>query len=160
MNYKPKTYTTISNMLFCLKCTSEYIPSLLMWAVLSIAVKTAIPVLEIYIPKIVIIEITTAESWQKLVAALLTVTLLLALLGAFSKFCERCIYDRKNMIGLYYIRKISFKGLTTDYANRETDSFRTLQQESCIISAGCTFALSSLIMKSLYGSRMLFPCLP
>lgn len=107
MNYKPKTYTTISNMLFCLKCTSEYIPSLLMWAVLSIAVKTAIPVLEIYIPKIVIIEITTAESWQKLVAALLTVTLLLALLGAFSKFCERCIYDRKNMIGLYYIRKIA-----------------------------------------------------
>lgn len=130
MSNKPKTYTTISNMLYCLKCTAEYIPSLLLWVVFSIAVKVAIPVLEMYIHKIVITEITSGESWQELVIVVLTVTLSLALLTAFAKFCERSIYDRKNMIGLYYIKKIAHKALTTDYANRETENFRTLQEES------------------------------
>lgn len=130
MNHKLKAHSVIDNMFFCLKCTAEFIPSLLLWVVFSIAVKVAIPVLEMYIPKIIITEITNGESWQGLVTVVLTVTLLLALMGAFAKFCERCVYDKKNMIGLFYIRIISHKALTTDYANRETESFRTLQEES------------------------------
>lgn len=112
MSFKPKSYTAVSNMLYCLKFTMEYTPSLLLWVMLSIGVKVAIPVLEMYIPKIVIDEITGGESWQGLVVTVLTVTILLALLGAFAKFCERSVYDRKNLIGLSYIRKLSHKALT------------------------------------------------
>ncbi|MDR0445560.1 MAG: ABC transporter ATP-binding protein/permease [Oscillospiraceae bacterium] len=130
MSYKPKQYTAISNMLFCLKCTAGYIPSLLLWVAFSVFVKVAIPVLEMYIPKIILTEITAGKSWQGLVIVVLIFTLSLAFLGAFSKFCERCIYDKKNMIGRYYIRLISHKALTTDYANRESENFRTLQEES------------------------------
>ena len=129
MIHKPKTYTTISNMLFCLKCTTEFIPSLLLWVLLSIAVKVAVPVLEMYIPKIVINEITDGKSWLSLLNIVFAVTASLALLGAFAKFFEGCVNARKDMIGLYYIRKISHKALTTDYANREIESFRTLQEE-------------------------------
>lgn len=130
MSYKPKIYSILSNMQWCVKVTREYIPALLIWVTISIAVKVAMPVLEMYIPKIVISEITNGESWQSLVAVVLMVTLPLALLNGFSKLCERCVYDKKILMGSHYIYKISQKGLTTDYANRETESFRTLQQES------------------------------
>ena len=130
MSHQSKGHTTASNMLYCMKCTYEYIPSLLVWVVFSIAIKVAIPVLEMYIPKIVITEITTGKSWQGLVIIVLIVTVSLGLLNAFAKYCERCVYDRKHLMGSHYIQMIAKKALTTDYANRETDSFRTLQEES------------------------------
>lgn len=128
--HKVKKYTVLSNMLYCAKITKEYIPSLLLWVALSIAVKAAIPIFEMYIPKIVISEITSTKSWKSLIAVILAVTLLLALLSGLAKFCEKCVYHKKLLIGPHYIRKISSKGLTTDYANIETESFRVLQQES------------------------------
>lgn len=130
MSYKPKKYTVTNNMLYCLQSAMKSIPSLLLWVTFSIATRVAIPILEMYIPKIVITEITKGESWQSLIVVVLIITLSLAVLNGFAKFCERSVYDRKNLIGLYYIRKISNKALTTDYANRETESFRTLQEES------------------------------
>lgn len=138
-------------MLYCMKCTTKYIPSLLLWVVFSIAVKVAIPVLEMYIPKIVITEITNGESWQRLIIIVLIVTLSLALIVAFNKFCERCIYDRKNLMGYHYIHKISNKGLTTDYANRETDTFRTLQQESYQMCQG-----NETILRNIYYAWISF----
>jgi ATP-binding cassette subfamily B protein len=130
LEYKSKSYGTFSNMLYCVKCTAQYVPSLLVWVALSIAVKVTIPVFEIYIPKIIINEIISGKTWCSLVTVVLVVTLSLALLGAFAKYCEKCVYSRKNIIGFYYIHKIAYKVLTTDYANREADGFRTLQEES------------------------------
>lgn len=130
MKYKAKTYSTVSNMLYCMKCTQRHVKSLIVWVVLSILFKVAIPVLEMYIPKIVITQITTAVSWQGIVVVVLAVTLTLAILGAFAKLCERSILDKRNLMGSYYIHQISQKCLTTDYENRETESFITLQQES------------------------------
>jgi len=132
-------------MLYCMKCTYEYIPSLLVWVVFSIAVKVAIPVLGMYIPKIVITEVTTGESWQGLVIIILIVTASLGLLNAFAKFCELCVYNRKNLVGSHYIRMIAKKALTTDYANRETDSFRTLQEESYQMCQG-----NETILRNIY----------
>lgn len=130
MHNEIKKHTALSNMIYCMKATREYMPSLLVWVALSIAVQVAIPILEMYIPKIVISEITGGESWQSLIAVVLAVTLLLAFLSGFSKFCEKCVYHKKILMGSFYIHKVSHKSLTTDYANRETESFRTLQQES------------------------------
>ena len=124
-----KHYTTFGNMRYLLRCTKEYLPVLLVWTALSVAVKVALPVLEMYIPKIVIGEITNG-SLRSIIVTVLSVTIALAVLSACSKFCEGYIFHNKNLMGTYYIQKVSMKGLVTDYANQETEEFRTLQAES------------------------------
>ena len=151
MNRRSRGHTTFGNMLYCARRTFEYMPSLLVWVALSIAVKAAIPVLEMYIPKIVITEITAGDSWQDLVRIVLTVTASLGLLTAFAKFCDRSVYNKKNLMGCHYIRLIANKTLTTDYINHETDSFRILQEESYQMCQG-----NETMLRNIYNSWIEF----
>lgn len=125
-----KTYSTLANMLYLVQCTKEYLPVLLLWVVLSIAFKVLLPIYEMYLPKIIIGELTSGSPVQQVINTVVVATLLLSLLGSLSKFCEKFVYHNKILMGSYYIRKVSVKGLVCDYENRETEAFRTLQQES------------------------------
>lgn len=127
---KIKKYSTFSNMMYCFKCTKEYLPVLLLWTCLSILVKVLLPVIEMYLPKVVISEITSGNSVQSLIFTVLFFTIAIAVLSGFAKFCAKYVYQHKLLMGSYYMRKISNKGLKTDYENQENETFRKLQQES------------------------------
>ncbi len=125
-----KSHTVISNMLFCLKSTKEYVPVLILWVVLSILTKLALPVIEMYLPKVVIDALTNGSSFQNLLTVVFVGALSLALTTAFSKLCEKYVYNYKVTMGSYYIHKISQKNLTTDYINHQNKEFLSLQQQS------------------------------
>ncbi|MFI3325227.1 MAG: ABC transporter ATP-binding protein [Clostridia bacterium] len=130
MKNQNKKYTTISNMLFCLKSTKEYLPKLLVWTFLSIIVQLALPIIEIYLPKIIIDELTNNDSLQPLLLVVLISTSLFAVFTAFSKLCDKYVYNNKVQMGSYYIHKVSQKNLSTDYTNYQNEDFLSLQQES------------------------------
>ena len=123
-------YSTFDNMVYLAKCTKEYLPSLLWWTAVSVALKVAVPTIEMYLPRMIIDELTGGRSLQRLIVITVSVSFLIAVLGNFVKFSEKYVYNKKNLMGSYYIRKASLKGLVCDYANKETEEFRTLQQES------------------------------
>lgn len=131
MQERQKPRSTAANMLYLARCTAEFLPSLLVWTAAAAAVQTAIPVLEMTLPKIILSELSSGGPWQRLAAVTAAASLSLILLIALGKLCERCVYDRKIHMGLYYLRWIAGKTLETDYENRESERFRTLQQECC-----------------------------
>ena len=100
----------LNNMLYLAKCTNEYLPALHWGVAFSIALKVLIPVFEMYLPKIIIDGLTGANSLQRLIIIVVSFTLMIAVLGGFAKFCERYVYNKKILMGSYYIHKtvISF----------------------------------------------------
>jgi ATP-binding cassette subfamily B protein len=123
-------YSTFNNMLYLIKCTKEYLPMLLWWVLFSVILKVTIPVLEMYLPRMIINELINGSPLQRLIIIIVSATLIIAVLGGLTKFCENYTFSNKNLMGIYYIRKISLKGIVCDYANKETEAFRSLQQES------------------------------
>ena len=136
MQERHKPRSTAANMLYLVRCTGKFLPSLLVWTATAAAVQTAIPVLEMILPKIILSELSSGGTWQRLAAVTAGVSLSLILLIALEKLCERCVYDRKLQMGSFHLHRIANKTLETDYENRESERFRTLQQECCRMCQG------------------------
>lgn len=117
-------------MLYIAKRTKENMPALLMWTGFSVVAKVALPVAEMYLPRVLIDELTGGSALSRILTVAATAAVIVALLGGFDKFCERNVYNYKNQMGIFYIREVSLKGIACDYANAESEEFRSLQQES------------------------------
>lgn len=125
-----KEYSVINNIAYCLKCTVNHYPLLVLWCGLAVLVNVALPVLTMYLPKVVIDEITSGDSVKNLIVIVLSFTLGIAVLVGLKRFVERFIYHHKFKMNSFYMREIASKGMTTDYSNQEKEHFRKLQSES------------------------------
>lgn len=137
-------HSLVDNLRYCLGNTWECYPPLLSGCLFAILSGTAIPVINTFLPKVVIEKITSGESpWAGLWAALL-LTLAAALLSGVKVFCEKYVYHHKFKMNTYYVKKISLKGMTTDYCNQESDRFRKLQTESFLSCNGNYSAMTQV----------------
>lgn len=125
-----KEYPVIKNIFYCTKCTISHYPFLLLLCFFAILLNVILPMLTIYLPKIVIDEITSCESAKNLIVVVLSLTLSIAVLLGLKRFIEKLIYNHKFKMNSFYMQKIAAKGMTTDYCNQESEHFRKLQWES------------------------------
>jgi ATP-binding cassette subfamily B protein len=95
-----------------------------------ILVNCVIPVITTFLPKIVIDEITYGKSLQHLLSVTAVLTLTLAVISGLQKYLDRLIYWNRFKMNAFFLRRITKKGLTTDYRNQENEYFRKLQSES------------------------------
>lgn len=125
-----KEYSITKNILFCLKNTLECYPLLLLWCGLAVVVNVMLPVLAIFLPKVVIEKITNGSSVEELIITTLVFMLSTAVLLGVKRFFEKYISFQKFRMNTFYTCKVANKGLTTDYCNQEKEYFRKLQTES------------------------------
>lgn len=127
---KDKKYTILQNLLFCLRTTKQAYPDLLVYCCSIIAVNCLIPVLTAFLPKVVIEEITVKKEIGHILLVTTEFTLALAVLMGLQQYLDRLIYWNKFKMNDVFLRKVTRKGLTTDYKNQENEHFRKLQNES------------------------------
>lgn len=127
---KDKKYTILQNLSYCLKETEKGCPKLLIFCAGIILVNCAVPVITAFLPKVIIEEITIESGLKRLLFITGGLALALALFQTVQKYLERMIYWNKFKMNVHFLRKISKKGLTTDYKNQEDEHFRELQSES------------------------------
>lgn len=125
-----KKYSITQNIAYCIRNTRDCYPLLLLWCLLLVGTNVLIPVLNMFLPKVVIEKITSGDSLEQLVAATLIFTVVLAIFSGLQRFLEKYVYWHKHKMNTFYMHKVAGKGLTTDYANQENESFRQLQSES------------------------------
>ena len=127
---KDKKYKILQNLSYCLKETEKGCPKLLVLCTLVILANCAVPVITAFLPKVIIEEITVGSGLQRLLLLTGGLALALALTETLKKYLERMIYWNKFKMNTHFLRKITKKGLTTDYRNQEDEHFRELQSES------------------------------
>ena len=127
---RDKKYTVLQNLAYCLRATRQGYPKLLVFCLLIILVSCIVPVITVFLPKIVIDGITAGMRPGKLLAVTAALTGTLAVLGGVQKYLKQLLYWNKFKMNAWFLRLITRKGLTTDYRNQENEHFRTLQNES------------------------------
>lgn len=125
-----------SNMAFCWRFLRKNLPALLIWGVLSASAQILLPVLEMYLPKLVILQIETGQSLKRLLVVVLSLTIAMALVSGWAKFTDRYVYLYKLLSGMYWFRDMGRKSLYTDYQNMEKEDYRKKVQ-------GAFFAINS-----------------
>ena len=125
-----RKYRAVQNLGYLVRETGRGCAKLLVFCPLIILVNCLVPVATAFLPKTVIDEITGGRPLSRLLIATACLTLALALLTGLRKYLDRLIYWHKFKMNAYFLRKITAKGLTTDYRNQENEHFRTLQNES------------------------------
>jgi ATP-binding cassette subfamily B protein len=125
-----KKYSVFQNLLYCIQATKQGCPKLLPFCLMIILVNCVIPVITTFLPKIVIDEITYGKSLQHLLSVTAVLTLTLAVISGLQKYLDRLIYWNRFKMNAFFLRRITKKGLTTDYRNQENEYFRKLQSES------------------------------
>ena len=125
-----KKYSIRQNLAYCLRSTRQGCPKLLAFCLLAIPVNCLVPLVTAWLPKVVIEEITGGKALRELLAATAALALALAALSGLQKYLDRLIYWNKFKMNAFFLRKITRKGLTTDYRNQEDEHFRALQNES------------------------------
>lgn len=125
-----KKYTIIQNLAYCIRTTGQTYPILLVFCFLMIAVNCVIPVISAFLPKVVIERITAGEPLGHLLLVTVGFTLALAVLMGAQEYLDRLVYWHKLKMNTFFLRRITKKGLTTDYCNQENEHFRKLQSES------------------------------
>jgi len=125
-----KEYPVIKNMIYCLKCTMNYYPLLILWCAIAVIINVLLPVLIMYLPKVVIDEITLGDNVENLIMVVLIFALSIAILSGLKRFFEQFIFFHKYKMNRFYKRKVANKSMNTDYINLEKERFRKLQSES------------------------------
>ena len=125
-----KKYPVRQNLAYCVRATRQCCPKLLVFCVLVILANCLVPVITAWLPKVVIEEITAGTPLHRLLLVTAGMTAALAVLSAAQKYLEKLIYWNKFKMNAFFLRRITRKGLTTDYRNQENEHFRTLQNES------------------------------
>ena len=125
-----KKYQILQNLTYCIRSTRQGYPKLLVFCLLIILVNCLVPVINAFLPKIVIDGITEGAPLQRLLAVTAALAGTLAVLGGLQKYLKQLVYWNKFKMNAWFLRQITRKGLTTDYLNQENEHFRTLQNES------------------------------
>ena len=125
-----KKYTVPQNLAYCTRAARQACPKLLVFCLLIILVSTFVPVITAWLPKVVIELITARESLRTVLTVTAAMTVVLAVLSGLQKYLDRLIYWNRFSMNAFFLRKITRKGLTTDYRNQENEHFRALQHES------------------------------
>ena len=137
-------YSLVRNILYCLDNTARCYFPLLCWCVLAILIHVLIPILKIYLPKVVIEIVTAKHSFRELVTTVLVFMGSIAILSGADKFLAKYIYMQKYNMNTFYLKRMALKGLTTDYTNQEDGIFRKLQTESFMCCNGNYSPLSNI----------------
>ena len=125
-----KKYTILQNLAYCIRTTGQTYPILLVLCFFMIAVNCVIPVISAFLPKVVIEKITEGTPLGHLLLITAGFTLALAVLMGAQEYLDRQVYWHRFKMNTFFLRKITKKGLTTDYCNQEKEHFRKLQSES------------------------------
>ena len=135
-------YSTVKNIWYCICNTARVRFPILIWGVLLVAVNVTLPLLTTYLPKVVLDRVSSGNSLEELVKAVLVFTGGIALLSCASKFLTRYIQLTRFAVMHTYLLGYVQKGMTTDYSNQENAIFRKLQSESM---NACNNARSPLV---------------
>lgn len=127
---KDKKYTIFQNLLYYIRAVREGYPNLLVLCIVIVFVNGLIPIITTFLPKVVIDMIINENSVGRLLIVTGILTIILAVMEGTQKYLERLIYWHKFKMNTFFIRKVTQKGLTTDYMNLQNEHYRKLQQES------------------------------
>lgn len=127
---KDKKYTVFQNLSYCIHEAEEAYPRLLLFCALIVLINCAVPTITTFLPRVVINEITGKATILRLLSVTALMTGSLAILTGLQKYLDRLIYWHKFKVNAFFLRKVTKKGLTTDYRNQEDEHFRKLQHES------------------------------
>lgn len=127
---KDKKYTVFQNLSYCIHEAGEAYPRLLLFCALIVLINCAVPTITTFLPRVVINEITGKATILRLLTVTAVMTGSLAILTGLQKYLDRLIYWHKFKVNAFFLRKVTKKGLTTDYRNQEDEHFRKLQHES------------------------------
>lgn len=123
-----------SNLHFALRSAMDCCPFLFLGYAAKILCSVGVPIASVYLPKIVIQKITGHGQLMQLILSVLLFMGSIAVMRGVATFTTKYCYFQKLNLNAYYLRKLTHKGLTTDYENQENERFRKLQEES---SAAC-----------------------
>ncbi|MBP5607857.1 MAG: ABC transporter ATP-binding protein, partial [Lachnospiraceae bacterium] len=153
---KGKKYNIFKNLGYCLAAAWQVYPWLCVFAAGMIVANCVVPLITAYLPKVLIDEITGGAELKHVLVLTGIMTLSLALAGTVQKYLERLIYWHKFKLNAFFLRKVTKKGLTTDYKNQEDEHFRKLQHES-FASCNGNFSYFNQIMDAsvLFFSNLL-----
>ena len=127
---KDKKYGIFQNLSYCIHAAGEVYPRLLFFCAVIVIINCAVPVITTFLPKVIIEEIVGKEGLKRILALTAVMTGALAILAGLQKYLDRLIYWHKFKVNAFFLRKVTKKGLTTDYKNQEDEHFRKLQHES------------------------------
>ncbi len=125
-----RKYPMLQNLAYCIRATRQGTPKLLVFCLLLILANCLVPVVTAFLPKVVLDGIAEKMPVKRLLAITAAMTGALAVLGGLRMYLEKLVYWNKFKMNAYFLRRITRKGLTTDYRNQENEHFRTLQSES------------------------------
>lgn len=125
-----KKFNVFQNIGYCIRAVKQVYPKLLLYCAIIIVLNSAIPLVTTYLPKVMIEGITEGAGIRRIVAVTGSMAFVLAILTVCQKYLEKMIYWHKFKVNAYFLRKVTKKGLTTDYKNQENEHFRKLQHES------------------------------
>lgn len=120
----------MKNIWYCIKKTSEWYFALLVLYIILTLVNAIIPILSAFLPKLVIERLTSDSDIWGLIDTIMIFMGSIAVLTGVSKFLTKYLYFEKFSINVHYLKLVANKGLTTDYINQESGTFRKLQEES------------------------------
>lgn len=123
-------HSLVGNLWFCLRHTCACCPTLLFWCFLTVITAAAVPVISVFLPKIVIEKIMAGESLKTVLSVAFILTLAEAVFTGTKVFSEKRVYWSKYKMNTYYLQKTTEKSMRTDYCNQENAWFRKLQTES------------------------------
>ena len=127
---KMKKYKIGQNLIYWAGAVREEYPQLLVFCVLAVLVNCCVPLVTAFLPKVVIEMIIQKEELKMLLMWTGIMTFALAVFLGVQKYLAQLIYWHKFKMNTYFLRKVTKKGLTTDYCNTVDEQFRKLQQES------------------------------
>ena len=127
---KDKKYTLFQNFIYWVKAIAKGCPKILFFGIPLIALNCMVPLITTFLPKVLIEMIMDKTVLKTIILWTGGMTLALAVCSALQKYLEQLIYWHKFKMNTYFLRKVTAKGLTTDYCNTVDERFRKLQQES------------------------------
>ena len=143
-----KKYSIFQNLGYCLHAVRCAYPRLQAYCVLIVLANCAVPVITTFLPKVIIDGIVENKGFVRLLTITGIMAFCLAVLMGVQKYLDRLIYWHKFKLNAYFLRKVTKKGLTTDYRNQENEHFRRLQNESFECCNG-NFSYFSQIMDAM-----------
>ncbi|WP_026881500.1 ABC transporter ATP-binding protein [Clostridium akagii] len=127
---KKPSYTVWNNMRFIIGNLGKWDKNLLILCGFRIPALVLLPLSAIYLPKLVIDELTAKASPERLIAVVGGYTLIVALLNAFDSYANGKIEWSAQSYRLRYINLISIKTMDTDYENIDNEKGQAKLQKA------------------------------
>lgn len=123
-------YGVGSNVCYLWKETMKCDPFLLVLCAFCVVIGIVIPVVNTFLPKIVIEQITTGVERKEILIVTVIGTGVLALCAGGKVFIEKLLFFQKFRMNTHYTELVAIKGMTADYRRQEDEGFRKLHTES------------------------------